>query len=517
MVTTTYSLGGMSMDFDSDEPVQNTDYEVGVVLSKANRPAAGSDDERKLVEGICKNQYQKYKRAETSMKSIERLLQSRGIMDTITGTTTVLDKYDMRQSFTIVYPVDTTLTKVSLKMKFDGSGPRTVDLLTDFRKVSKIDVALSCSWWNLHGFFMNKDNEKQSLSRDMNWSYLHFKNHVGDNLYNDVNKQFLTYEKKQQGGPLFFKLLVDTVLFSNEHSLSSLETTIKNYNIAKDGKDDIPEVIKTLEAGALTIQAMRDDGSERSPLPDKFVVDLLKVFQTTSVPVFNKKMEMLHSNLDMYRLMHNEKTINTIDNLGKTFKMANDFYLELFDEGTWDQATLESAKSSFVIFWKNRCWNCKKENCNKFKCNMPIDEARCERNRQEWMKENKKQGGGGGRGGKTGKTGKPFAWRPPEAQEENKRVIYGKPHTWNGSTSWIEDQTPSSGLPEAPLGTNLADVPSTIQPKSGDDNSVAGTALTTVTTLTQEQQNEMKRVSANLNNLGVSLASMKDFMATLTE
>jgi hypothetical protein len=515
MVTTTYSLGGMSMDFDSEEPVQNTDYEVDVVLSKASRPAAGSDDERKLVEGICKNQYQKFKRAERSMKSIERLLKRRGIMDTITGTTTVLDKYDMRQSFTIVYPVDTTLTKVSLKMKFDGSGPQTVDLLTDFRKVSKANVALSCSWWNLHGFFLNKDNEKQSLSRDMNWSYLHFQNHVGDNLYNGFNKQFLTYEKKQQGGPLFFKLLVDTVLFSNENSLSSLETTIKNYNIAKDGKDDIPEVIKTLEPGALTIQAMRDDGSEQSSLPDKFVVvNLLKVFQTTSVPVFNKKMEMLHSNLDIYRLMHNEKTINTINNLGKTFKMANDFYLELFDEGTWDQATLESAKSLFIVFWKNRCWNCKKENCIKFKCNVPIDEARCEQNRQEWMKENKKEGGGGRRGGKSGK---PFAWRPPEAHEDNKRVIYGKPHTWNGRTSWVEDQALSSGLPEAAPGKNLADVPSTIQPKSSDDHSVASTALTTGTALTQEQQNEMRRVSANLDNLGVSLASMKEFMATLTE
>ena len=109
------------MAFDSDEPSPNTDYEVGVVLSKANRPAAGSDDERKLVEGICKNQYQKYKRAETSMKSIERLLQSRGIMDTITGTTTVLDKYDMKQSFTIVYPEDPTLTKLSQKMTSDGS------------------------------------------------------------------------------------------------------------------------------------------------------------------------------------------------------------------------------------------------------------------------------------------------------------------------------------------------------------------------------------------------------------
>ena len=515
MSGTTYSLGGMSMAFDSDEPSPNTDYEVGVVLAKANRPAAGSDDERKLVEGICKNQYQKYKRAETSMKSIERLLQSRGIMDTITGTTTVLEKYDMKQAFTIVYPSDPTLKRVSLKLMFDGSKPQSVDLLIDFRKVSKDEVALSCAWWNLHGFFMDKEGEKQSLSRDMNWSYLHFKNHVGDNLYNDVNKQFLTYEKKQQGGPLFFKLLVDTVLSSNESSLSSLETTIKNYNIAKDGKDEIPEVIKTLEAGALTIQAMRDDGSERLPLPDKFVVDLLKVFQTTSVPIFNEKMASLHSNLDMFRLMNNEKTINTIDNLTKTFKMAEDFHRELFDEGLWEQATLESAKSTF-IFWKNRCWNCKKENCNKFKCDVPIDEARCERNKQEWMKENNKDGSESkGQGRRSTKT-PPRNWRPPEPHENNKRIIFGKPYTWNGRSSWVEDSAPSSGLPEAAIGANLANVPSQVPSKSSDDSTVA-TALTTATGLTQDQQNEMRRVSANLTNLGVSLATMKDFMASLTE
>jgi hypothetical protein len=78
MTPTTYTLGGMSMAFDTDEPSPNTDYEVGVVLSKENQPAIGSDDEQKLVEGICKNQYEKFNRAETSMTSIGRLLQSRG-------------------------------------------------------------------------------------------------------------------------------------------------------------------------------------------------------------------------------------------------------------------------------------------------------------------------------------------------------------------------------------------------------------------------------------------------------
>jgi hypothetical protein len=513
MTPTTYTLGGMSMAFDTDEPSPNTDYEVGVVLSKENRPAIGSDDERKLVEGICKNQYEKFNRAETSMKSIERLLQSRGIMDTITSTTTVLDRYDMKQPFTIIFPEDISLTNISLKMTFDKSAPRTVDLLVDFRKVTKDEVALSCAWWNLHGFFMDSSNTKQTLSRDMNWSYLHFKNHVNDNLYNDVNKAFLKYEKKKRGGPLFFKLLVDILLSSNETSLSSLESTIKNFNIAKDGMDDIPETIKTLEAGSLTIRAMRDDGSERPPLPEKFVIDLFKVFQTTSVPLFNEKMKALHLNLDMHRLTRKEKTLNTIDNLEGIFDMALDYYTELFNEGIWTQATLESAKSSF-IFWKNRCWNCRKEDCNVGICKLPINNEQIEISKQEWMKDNNKDSIPTRRRNGKPRGDRPNAWRPPEPQENNKRVIYGKPHTWNGRSSWVEDKTPSSGLSDAPPGAiNMTgEVPSQIQPppasagKSnvGDD----ATAMTNETGLTLEQNNEIRRIQANLQNLGANLAAI---------
>jgi hypothetical protein len=510
IMPTTYTLGGMSMAFDTDEPTPNADYEVGVVLSKEHRPALGSDAERKLLEGICKNQYDKYNRAESSMKSIERLLQSRGIMDTITATTAVLDRYDMKQPFTIIFPMDPTLQKISLKMTFDGSAPRTVDLLVDFRKVTKEEVALSCSWWNLHGFFMDGENHKQSLSRDMNWSYLHFKNHVNDNLYNDVNKAFLKYNKKQRGGPLFFKLLVDILLTSNETSLSSLESTIKKFNIAKDGLDDIPETIKILEAGSLTILAMRDDGSERSPLPEKYVVDLFKVFQTTSVQLFNDKMAALHSNLDLYRLTRKEKTLNTIANLESIFETALDYYTELFNEGVWTQATLESAKSTFNIFWKNRCWNCKKENCTVSRCDLPIDNSQIEINKQEWMKANNKDSTSMGRrrGGGPKKT--PEAWRDPEPHENNKRIIYGKPYTWNGRSSWILDKTPDSGLPETPLGTNkLADVPSTIQPPTdkgtvGDD----GTVMPNNTGWTLENRNEIRRIQANLQNLGANLAAV---------
>jgi hypothetical protein len=455
MPTTTYSLGGMSLEFDSDKPAQNTDYDVGVVISKANRPAQGSDDETKLIERLCKNQYPKYKKAETSMQSVERLLQSRGIMATINGTQTLLDKYDMIETFTIVIPTGPTLKKVALASVHGV--PTTFNLLVDFRKVTKEQVALSCAWWNLHGFYTDNDNKKISLSRDMNWSYLHFHNHVEEILFDDVNKEFHDdFDKKQRGGPLFFKLLVDKVITSNENSLSALITTIKKYRIDTDGKDDLPECLKILKAGVKTIMAMQEDGSNPSPLPDKFVVDLIAVLQTTSVSVFNETMKAFHSSLNIDRLKNGETTINSLPNSQQIFTFAKNYHKEIFDEGIWHEATMEQAKSTF-IFWKNRCWNCKKENCSIPRCTEPIDRQRIEINKLEWMKQNNKnttdfKNRRGTRGSKTPSKN----WRPPYAHENNKRIIFGKPYTWNGTTSWILDDTPDSGLTETP-GLNVAD------------------------------------------------------------
>jgi hypothetical protein len=500
MTSTTYTLGGMSLEFDRDEPVQNVDYAIGVVIAKENRPPHRSDAERKLIENLCKTQYGKYSKAETSMKSVARLLQCRSIMDTISGTKTILEKYDMGQPFTVVIPKDPTLVRHELTLLHDGSGPKTIDLLKEFWTVSAEEVALSCEWWNSHGHFTDSDGDSQTFGRDMNWSYLHFKNHTEEVLYNEIDKQFQTYEQRQRGGPLFFKLLTDVLLVSNEQSLSSLETIITKYNIAIDAKDDLPEAVKVINAVSLTIQAMRGDG-KKSPLPDKYVVDIIKVLKTTSVDVFNTKIAEFHSNLDLLRLMDDKNTINTPSMLTKTFTFANKVHKELFNDGIWQECVLQKAKFSFatnnidraiMVFWKNRCWNCKKVGCNKNRCSIPIDKTRCEQNWLYWKEENSGGSstpvGAGGSSRRNGST-KPFAWRPPESDENNKRVIYGRPHTWNGEASWIEDETPTSGLTGTPAGTNLSDkseIPSQISPlfpHSATDSHKAddATAITTDT------------------------------------
>jgi hypothetical protein len=504
-----YSFGGLKIDFDDEEPTQNTDFAVGVVISKADRPDPGSDDERKLIDSLCKNQYAKYKLPETSMKSVERLLQSRGIMDTISGTETALNKFDMKETFTIVYPEDKSLRRVKLTMNFDNSNIKSVNLLTDFRKVSPDDVALSCSWWNLHGHYFDKSDKKHSLGRDMNWSYLHFKNHVEEVLYNDVDKLFQEYEQHQRGGALFFKLLTDVVLSSNEDSLAALESTIKQYNVAKDGNDDVLEATKVLKAGSKSILAMRDDGSGKSALPDSFVSDIVQVYTTSSVDYFNNKMESYHTQLELNCLMEGEKTINTPVILNRTFKLADTVYTKLFNSGVWQAATLQKAKSSFAIFWKNRCWNCKKENCNAGICKDPIDAERMEENRLAWAKENNKDPNTRRTSNGRGKSKNP-EWRPPTADENNKRIIYGKPYTWNGRSSWVLDDTPDSGLNKP--STNLNDassIPSQVptKPKNGSKDDEA-TAITQETGLSQDNHNEIRRLQANLQNMTMSLASI---------
>jgi hypothetical protein len=506
MPTNSYSFGGFDLNFDDDTPAQNTDLTVGVVISKADRPEQGSDDERKLIDSLCKNQYTKYRLPEANMKSIERLLQSRGIMDTISGTKTALNKYDMKETFTVVYPLDKSLKRVALTMNFDNSNIKSVDLLSDFRKVTVDEVALSCSWWNLHGHYFDNDKKKHSLGRDMNWSYLHFKNHTEEVLYNDVDKLFQEYEQHQRGGALFFKLLADTVLSSNEDSLAALETTIKQYNVAKDGNDAVLEATKVLRAGSKSILAMRADGSGKSALPDSFVSDIIQVYTTSSVDFFNDKMRSYQTQLELNCLMEDSKTINTPAILERTFKLADAVYNKLAGTGAWQAAATQKAKSTF-IFWRNRCWNCKEENCNAGICKLPIDADRMEKNRLEWAKENNKDPTsrrGTTKGGD--RKGKHPEWNPPTPDENNKRIIYNKPYTWNGRNSWIPDETPDSGL-KSP-GTNLADdssIPSQIQPSSKPDDP---TAITQDTSMSPEKQNEIRRLQANLVNMTANLASI---------
>ena len=134
------------------------------------------------------------------------------------------------------------------------------------------------------------------------------------------------------------------------------------------------------------------------------------------------------------------------------------------------------------------------------------------------LRNNYKTGTGTGTGGGGGKF---LEWRPPDPSENNKRVIYGIPYTWDGRQSWVKDKTPASGLPDTPPGAlnsagDDATIPTQVTPSStspggGDD----GTVTTTETGFTVEEKNKLCRIEANIQSMGTNLSGPGAFLSNL--
>jgi hypothetical protein len=84
-------------------------------------------------------------------------------------------------------------------------------------------------------------------------------------------------------------------------------------------------------------------------------------------------------------------------------------------------------------------------------CPEVFDEERVEKKQKEYLQTRKKA-----------KKPKPtkataHAWRPPEDDEHGKRIIYGRPYTWNENRKgWDKDETPDHGIAVNQASTNTS-------------------------------------------------------------
>ena len=146
-----YTLNGLTINFDSVTPTTNAVHNVGVVYSRMTRPAHGSEAEQKMIEAIGKNQYSKFTENESSLKDVLKLEESHGLDKNIRHLCTFLESYDLLALFTIVCPVDSKLRECTLKTL--DSVAITDDLLTSYRTISQKLVAQSTAWYNKFGYF----------------------------------------------------------------------------------------------------------------------------------------------------------------------------------------------------------------------------------------------------------------------------------------------------------------------------------------------------------------------------
>ena len=286
------------------------------------------------------------------MRTSFRLEESHGLDKNIRHLRTFLESYDISALHTIVRPVDSKLRICTLKTR-DGVAI-TDDLLTNYRTISLKTVAHSTAWYNKYGFYMDAQNKRQTLGRDMSWSLLHFKQHVQPSLHTDVEFALHQYPPIQQGELLYFVILMGQLVLSNEQSCAALVSLVQTYNIATDGKDNLLRVIKLLRSATKSIILMRSDKSNRRQhLPDLYVKHILKVLQTSSVPNFTHRIKQYDDLLEFQRFKDGDRS-NSSTVLSDVFTFSLGIHTEMRALGTLQDALIAKPKSSFTtIYWKD--------------------------------------------------------------------------------------------------------------------------------------------------------------------
>ena len=285
------------------------------------------------------------------------------------------------------------------------------------------------------------------------------------------------YRFDAHGGPLFLKLLLELVTTSSEGNLRALEMILETYKIKTSCPGEDIEVVVGLFTSVIeTIDALRNN-----ELPSDSVRKLLRVFQSTSVAEFNTQFEILEATYvrssiqdqlsSEFDFTNNEKRLkNDIKSAQYVLAYAERAYRDLLQSGEWDRclqktpgkaAFLGKAEQPTEFSDKNStgnhigCFNCGSHDHSLRDCPHPRDEERIARNR---AKANVNPNPNRTR------RGRPHKWRLPEPNEHNKRVVDGKPYTWDPNVGrsgrWVEDTTPSDGQPnggQPPSHVNITD------------------------------------------------------------
>ena len=463
----TFTVGTFSFDVNIDNPTINPPMKVGRLHTKEYRPIIGSKEETALITKITTNQYDKYKMIESSLKDTESLKSNLSITQRLQMTQDCWELYDLLDPCNIVFPCKSN----NAELQKENGTVKFRNLFTHHRRISVSEVAASCEYYQKYVTFKGNKDTTCTFAKELTWSYNHFRSHVDATLYDTVNTEFRLFAAGQQGGPLFLKLLLNQLVVSNEASLEALILTTTTYDIkTMNTSEDIIEVIKLLSSITNTIVAIRDDVDH--PLPENYIQKVLKVFQTTSVEAFNSSFKKLEDDLVFNRrfkrtanataltaqggltfLPSSTSTGLQLDNTIRSsiflWTFARETYKELKENGKWDAEIRTPGSSTFVV----RCWNCGDPDHNFPQCPDPINDAKVDKERKlfrDSMNEKDSEGGRPRRRQRSGAGRKPWEWRVPSDDEHGKRIIYGKPYTWNASTKrWDKDETPESGLTAA--------------------------------------------------------------------
>ena len=431
------------------------------------------DDKRNALykEATSSKRQTKFSHVDVSNTSDAVLEDAYNIDTLIKFMQSNLITYDMHSVFAVVYPepVLPGATDTGALQKEPGGGVKTADLFLEYSQLSPDEVAASNVWHNEWASDVTHADNLKLVQQ-------YLVNNVNEDLAAKTLEDYAEHQPAEQGGTLFFVLMLHNLLSNSREAAIHLENKIKSFKISSVKGEDVNKVVSHLR-GALRrlIQMQRWDRTNDSHA--RFFINmnlkLLQVFRTTSVPKFNELFAQYETGMKLEDLKNKVSgaTVVKPPNPFDIFSIANTQYNDMCQMDEWSGATTKGVESFFFTAdGEARCFNCMKTGCSVDKCPEPKNEDRIAANRKKFweiVRQNRERtgrggrGGGGrnnggrGRGGRGGRGAGPSPngahlvgkFAPPSKQERNCRVIDGKAMKFDGkSKKWVPDKAPPDNI-----------------------------------------------------------------------
>ena len=163
-------------------------------------------------------------------------------------------QYDMCAMFTVVFPLS------------DGSRmleDRSLDLYTQYDKITEEEVAASCESYN-------KWTAKEYYPDNLTLSFYHFENNMTHKLFDKCFECYDTYPPIKQGGPLLFVIMMKMLISSSEKATQHLKDMVKNLKIANFKGENVLRVVSLIRGAYKRLKWIKR-------VPDCFVGQILTV------------------------------------------------------------------------------------------------------------------------------------------------------------------------------------------------------------------------------------------------
>ena len=494
----TVTLGGRTLAIRPQARVDADLVSSGIIHKKEERKKLDEAKRTELLNAATKARPPKFAYLSLTLEDPDKLEATYDLGMMVDRMRASHTEYDMHDVMTLVVCDDAA----------NSNPTEQINLYENYATVTAEQAALSNQ-------FYHRWAAEETIRENLAMTYKYFHNNVEPDLFGKVIETYRSYPVDQQGGPLFFVLMMNQLLSNTESAALHLQKRLKDLSLATIPGENVSKAVSLARGAIDRLQSI-------SKVPDDVVMILLRIFQTSSVDEFNNVFKLLETQRALPGVLNNAALGLVAIQPADVFRVAEQQYRVLQEAGDWTGVSTKANSSVFTASGSSGsastgivCWNCGGSHHLR-DCKKPLDRERVKKSKAQFARQARaaKSGSNTGNASTDTKSGSSppgqGRWRKPEPHENNRRVINGKEHEydtvrrrWNKVRANTASVPPPATAPAQPATQPAAVVP------AASSTPIAATAAVPPASATQSTDAKRRAAFANavksINNMAAFL------------